>query len=74
MKAWGRCLLQHSPRLQENCLVAGCLLLVLATIAFAGASFTFDEELRPQLRQVASLMLAVGGLLFVRGQFPRAKS
>ena len=70
MKAWGRWLLQPSPTLQENCLVAGCLLLVLATIAFAGASFTFDEE----LRQVASLMLAVGGLLFVRGQFPRAKS
>ncbi len=48
----------------------GSLVLILSFLAFAGSSFSFDQELKPQLRLIGFALAALGGLLWLRGSYP----
>ena len=69
-----RLLLRPSPRALDVYMGVGGLLLILAVIAFAGASFTFDAERREMLRPLGFGLAVLGALSWVRGSIkPRQR-
>lgn len=62
-----RYLVRPSPGVRDVYMGIGGLLLILAIIAFAGASFTFDAERRALLRPVGAALGVLGALCWARG-------
>ncbi len=67
MSLINRLFLRPSPRARDAWMGLGGLLLILAVISFAGASFTFDEERKLLLRPVGFALGLAGALCWVRG-------
>lgn len=65
-------ILRPNKVLQDVYLGIGSLVLILSFLAFAGSSFSFDQELKPQLRMLGFALATVGGLLWLRGSYPTA--
>ena len=61
-----RYLLAPSRGVRDIYMGIGGLLLVLAVIAFAGASFSFDAQEKAFLRPLGIVLAVVGGLLWIR--------
>ncbi len=64
-----RYLLAPSRGLRDVYVGLGSFLLILAVIAFAGASFSFDAERKALLRPLGMALIAVGGVFWLRGSF-----
>ena len=62
-----RYLLAPSRGVRDVYMGIGGLLLVLAVIAFAGASFSFDEQEKALLRPLGMGLVAIGALMWIRG-------
>lgn len=69
-----RVFLRPSPRARDAFMGLGGLLLILAIIALAGSTFTFDEARRALLRPLGLGLAIVGALCWARGSFPSGSS
>jgi len=58
---------QPGPLARDCFMGLGGLLLVLAVIAMAGSTFTFDLATKAQLKPVAAVLAAAGALCWLRG-------
>ncbi len=62
-----RYVLNPSPGMRDAYMGIGGLFLILAIIAFAGASLTYDESRRALLRPLGTALGIIGALCWVRG-------
>lgn len=69
MSALQRFVLSPSRGVRDIYVGIGSFLLILAVIAFAGVSFSFDAERKALLRPVGIGLTVLGAVLWLRGSF-----
>lgn len=69
MSALQRFVISPSRGVRDIYVGLGSFLLILAVIAFAGVSFSFDAERKALLKPVGIALTLIGAVFWLRGSF-----